>query len=344
MRSRAVSEPPIPRTRKSAASRTLRITSNASSTPKPTFLAMPYVSVVMPCFNHDRFVGESIQSILNQSHSQLQLIIVDDCSSDDSRQVILDFAKRDPRVTVVFHDRNRGASRSRNDGIRMAEGDFIAFCDADDLWLPNKLAVQLDQLHQHAGYGVAYCDATIVDETGRPVGSQRFSQMFPPPANPSGSLFADLCLRNFINTQTVMIRKDCLAHGDLFDEKIKWVEDWWCWISLSRRHLFYYSTQPLAMYRVHTQSTCVTQRAGYDANRYKVLRRVMKRCPELSPRAKAEIWYHMGVGLYHLGKGRLARRFFLRSLGASVRSRCTLRQCARAALRFLFGVPGRHYP
>jgi len=291
----------------------------------------------MPCFNHGRFVAASVRSILKQTHSQLELIVVDDCSSDQSREVILDFARRDPRVVAAFHDRNRGRSGSRNHGLRLAKGDFIAFCDADDLWFPEKLALQLDQLRRQPGYDVAYCDALIVDEHGV-ASSRRFSDLFPPPAAASGSLFGELCLRNFINTQTVLLRRSCVGAGDLFDERIQLSEDWWCWICLSRRHRFSYLSQPLGMYRVHSRSTAATERAGYNGNRYKVLRRVMKRCPELPPRARAEIWYHMGVELHYSGRPRLARRFLLRSLWASIGSRCGPRQCARAAARVLWGV------
>src|ERR1017187_4327252 len=102
---------------------------------------MPKVSVIMPCFNHARFVVESVSGILAQTHPDLELIIVEDCSSDNSWDVIRSLTAKDSRIKVIRHERNQGVSKSRNDGLCMATGQFIAFCDADDVWEYDKLRV-----------------------------------------------------------------------------------------------------------------------------------------------------------------------------------------------------------
>jgi glycosyltransferase involved in cell wall biosynthesis len=299
--------------------------------------SMPTMSVVMPCHNHGRFLAESVESILNQTYKQLELIIVDDGSSDDSRDVILALARKDSRIRVVLHDRNRGASNSRNDGVRAAQGDFISFCDADDLWMPEKLSVQLKILEENKRYDVVYSDAVIIDGNGANTG-QRFSQVYRLPRNPSGFLFKDLCLRNFINMQTVMLRRDCVQPGELFDERIRWVEDWWCWTRLSKQHLFFYSEQPLSKYRVHSRSTNVVQVRGVDANRYKVFKRTLKYYPDLDGMLRSQVWYHMGCCLLNLGRPRLARRFFCQALRISLRHLSTAPQCVRPLARLLWGI------
>jgi glycosyltransferase involved in cell wall biosynthesis len=274
---------------------------------------MPRVSVIMPCFNHALFVGESVEAVLAQSVADLELIIVDDCSRDDSRTVIEKYAGSDRRVRAIYHDTNLGASRSRNDGIRAAQGEYLAFCDADDVWMPIKLARQLEVLRKNPIHDVAYCDAEIVNERGIATG-KRFSNQFPIPGDGSGRLFHKFCTRNFVNMQTVVLRRECIMDGGYFDEKIKWVEDWWFWVRVSHRHSFVYTDEALAKYRVHSRSTGVVQQQGYKANRVKVFHRILRNYPEIPAELKSEIYYHMGVSLVGLGKRKCARRSFTRSM------------------------------
>ncbi|MHA3774167.1 glycosyltransferase [Verrucomicrobiota bacterium sgz303538] len=291
----------------------------------------------MPCFNHGRFIAESVEAVLNQTVREIELIVVDDNSSDDSHVRLTELASRDRRIKIIRHDRNRGASGARNSGLRLAKGAFVAFCDADDVWEPEKLATQLDLLAEKPEYGLTYSDAAIIDENGTRVGG-RFSDDFPPPQQPSGNLFNDLCSRNFINMQTVLIRRERLADGLFFDEQISWVEDWWHWIQLSRRVLFLYSPQPLAKYRVHSRSTAVTEKRGYHQNRFKVFKRILRFCPELSSAQRSETWYHMGRCLQCAGKVRMAREFFWKACATSIHERGAVRQCVRPVARLLWLV------
>jgi glycosyltransferase involved in cell wall biosynthesis len=274
---------------------------------------MPRVSVIMPCFNHALFVGESIEAVLAQSIADLELIVVDDCSKDDSRLVIEKYLNRDSRVRAIYHDTNLGAARSRNDGIRAAEGAYLAFCDADDVWMPMKLARQLELLEKHPTHDVAYCEAQIIDERGIETG-ERFSGEFPVPGNGSGMLFHAFCTRNFVNMQTVVLRRECIVDAGYFDERIKWVEDWWFMVKLAYRHSFIYTNEVLAKYRVHPKSTGRVQRGGYKANRIKVLHRTVRNYPGISAKLKSEVYYQIAVALRELGKKKYARRCFIRSM------------------------------
>jgi glycosyltransferase involved in cell wall biosynthesis len=303
---------------------------------------MPIASVIMPCFNHARFLRDSANGILGQSEPDLELIIVDDCSSDDSWEIIQAIAKLDHRVKAIRHPRNEGASRSRNDGLRVAMGKFIGFCDADDIWERNKLRVQIELLQANTDYHVAYCDTVIVDENGLATG-QRFSQRYAPPTNPCGRLFPELIRRNFINMQSVLLRKECVARVGSFDEGIKWVEDWWYWVKMSRHYQFLYSPEILAKYRVHRKSTNVMQKRGYCLNRYKVFKRVLRDFADLPGPAKAEIFYQMGCELYALGKGRAARHLFWDSIWAGGTDPRAFNILWRAAARMILAPCREHF-
>ena len=273
----------------------------------------PHISVILPCYNHECFVGEAVTSILGQSFQDLELIVVDDHSRDDSVEVLRAIVRNDSRLKLIVHDQNRGAARSRNDGLRVAQGEIVGFCDADDLWKPDKLERQVHLLRQHLDCDVTYCDSEIIDESGLPTG-ELFSQQFPLPPLPSGELFELFCTRNFINMTTVLARREALGTRLLFDESIKWVEDWWQWIRLSRHHRFVYEPAALASYRVHPASTGRTQKPGISRNRWKVCRRNLQTHQNMSPQLRSLVWYQMGLELCSMGKRARGCRFLLQAI------------------------------
>jgi len=297
----------------------------------------------MPCFNHAQFVVESVNGILGQTHRDLELMIVDDGSIDNSWEIIRNLMAGDSRIRGIRHVRNQGASKSRNDGLRAASGEFIGFCDADDIWEPQKLERQLDLLQTNPTYDVVYCDTIFVDENGSPTG-QRFSEYCQPPKPPSGGLFGELVKRNFVNIQGVLMRKKCIQQVGHFDEQVKWVEDWWYWVQLSRHHRFLYSPEILGNYRVHSHSTGFVQKRGYRVNRLKVFKRILRKYSDLSPAIKADILYKIGVDLYELGKLRIARRLFWKSVRLSMTDARAFSSLCRAMRRIIMFTGMRHYP
>jgi len=285
--------------------------------PDVNSIGHPKASIIMPCFNHSKFLTDSVNGIRRQTCQDLELIIVDDCSSDTSWERIQDMARQDTRIKTIHHTCNQGASKSRNDGLHMATGQFIAFCDADDIWECDKLRIQMNLLQNNPTFDVVYCDALFIDESGSLTG-MRFSERFPPPKSFSGRLFNDLVTRNFINIQSVLMRKECVQRAGYFDEGIKWVEDWWYWIRLSRDHSFLYTEEPLARYRVHSRSTNLVQKRGYCVNRFKVFRRILRSYSDLPNSAKSKVVFNMGAELCDLGKLRAGRRLLWNAVGLSM--------------------------
>lgn len=295
---------------------------------------MPAASIIMPCFNHGRFVEESTQAILGQTYADLELIIVDDCSTDSSWAVIQTLARKDPRIRAIRHEINQGAARSRNDGMRFANGEFIGFCDADDVWETTKLERQTNLLQNHPEFDVTYGDSIIIDEHGAPTG-ERFSHRFRPPHASSGWLFPRLLTRNFVNMQTVLMRRECFHRMGGFAEDIKWVEDWSYWITLSHAYRFLYKPAALSRYRVHAHSSNIVQRRSAAFNRIKVLRRILRTYPGLPLTARADILRNIGGELYDLGKPRAGRRLLWRVVGLIWPDPRTALCRARAFLRIL---------
>lgn len=124
------------------------------------------VSIIMPSWNTARFIGQSIESVLSQTYEKWELIIVDDCSTDDTDTVVIKYT--DPRIRYIKNEINSGAALTRNRAIREAHGEWIAFLDSDDLWAPQKLEKQINFM-QNKGYVFSYHEYVKIDEKGAPL-------------------------------------------------------------------------------------------------------------------------------------------------------------------------------
>ena len=131
------------------------------------------VSIVMPSYNSERFIAESIKSVQSQTYGDWELLVVDDCSADGTVAVVEAMAKEDRRIHVFSNERNSGAACSRNRALREAKGDWVAFLDSDDLWDPEKLERQLAFMRNN-GCSFSYTEYETVDENGSPLG-RRYS-------------------------------------------------------------------------------------------------------------------------------------------------------------------------
>ena len=267
----------------------------------------------MPCYNHSLFVTDSILGILNQSFCDFELIITDDCSTDGSKGIIETFAQKDLRIVPIYHDKRCGVSKSRNDALSVAKGDFIGFCDADDIWESDKLTKQINYLNSMPQYGAVHSDAIIIDENNKPTGDTFSSIHYEGPI-PRGNLFLKLCISNFINTQTVLVRKRCIENSGLFNEEFIYMEDWMYWVKIAQQNLIGYLNEPLARYRIHSGST------SHDKKKYSIYRIMGYRLlletynNEIPNSVRSQMEYAIGVDYLHLGNMVEAQSFFAKSI------------------------------
>lgn len=128
----------------------------------------PAVSVIMPAYNMERFVEQAIRSVIAQTFSDWELIVVDDCSNDGTWSILKKMAKEDSRIQVVRNERNQGAAMTRNRAFDLCRGSYVALLDSDDIWYPEKLAKQT-ALAQRTGADIIYCSYGIVDQNGEKI-------------------------------------------------------------------------------------------------------------------------------------------------------------------------------
>ncbi|MDA4127882.1 MAG: glycosyltransferase [Thaumarchaeota archaeon] len=210
----------------------------------------PRVTVIMPNFNESEFLGKAIESVIGQTMTDLELIIVDGHSTDDSVKIARSYAEGDARVRVIAVEARKGVSASRNIGIREAKGEAIAFLDSDDLYSRDKLEKQWAILRAQSDPVVVYCDRWKLDIDGKtiPPGSlQRRAG--------SGMIFGDFITRAFGHIHTVLVPRECLGRVGLFDESLSWAEDYDLLLRLARAYRFEYVDEKLYGYRKHPGNT-----------------------------------------------------------------------------------------
>lgn len=201
---------------------------------------MPKVSVVIPCYNAMRFLPETVDSVLKQTHQDFEIIIVNDGSSDNIEQWVN--ALKDERICLISQT-NQGQSAARNVGITKACGEYIAFLDADDLWHPEKLAKQVGILETNADVGLVYSWVLLIDEENKPL-----KKLWTISAE--GNVWKKLIEGNMIACGSVpMIRKACVDTVGLFGKFSFGCEDWDFWLRIAARYPFRVVKETLVYYR-----------------------------------------------------------------------------------------------
>ena len=217
----------------------------------------PLVSVIMPAYNAEKFIGESIQSVVDQTYANWELLVVDDGSTDKTADIVRAFAEQDSRVKYLSQH-NGGPGKARNTAIATSNGTLIAFLDADDLWLPEKLERQLQALDA-TNADVIYSNGLIIYEPGAIPGRTDFSIVA---GTTEGRKMLDiLLLQNRIPVQSVMVRKEASRDAGPFDESMQFYgcEDYELWLKLAiHGAVFHGMTEKLIKYRRHP--TAITHR------------------------------------------------------------------------------------
>lgn len=204
------------------------------------------VSVIIPTFKREKeIVQRAVQSVLAQTYHNLEVIIVDDSPADyQGSNSIKEFllSLNDNRILYIKHLNNRGANAARNTGIQRATGDYVAFLDDDDEWLPPKIESQIEKFND-SNIGMVYCPYFII-KNGEKKQHKTLLK--------SGDLFSELLRYNFIgSTSCVMIKRNCILDVGMFDVKLRASQDYDMYLRISEKYLINFVEEPLMHYHVH---------------------------------------------------------------------------------------------
>ena len=205
----------------------------------------PFISVIIPVYNGEKTIRETIDSVLNQTYSNLEIIVINDGSLDLTLNVI--YTIKDSRVKVFSYEKS-GVSISRNRGIERASGQFISFLDADDIWTPEKLEEQLKALQTNPQASVAYSWVDYIDENGDFFRHGNHITM-------NGNAYEQMLIQNILeNGSNPLIRRQALINIGNFDQSLKFAEDWDMWLRLASRYNFVTVPYAHVLYRTSSYS------------------------------------------------------------------------------------------
>jgi len=226
------------------------------------------VSVIIPTYNRANLLRDSIDSVLAQRYQEFQLIVIDDGSTDETEKTVSRF--RDSRITYRYQE-NMGQSCARNTGLRMAEGEYVAFLDSDNVWVDTRLQRHVALLQQNESY-----DAVYGISIPFPVRARNAQDQI---ERPSGWITRALLLRNFIPFNSVLIRKHLIDYIGGFDESLRSAEDYDLWLRVSVYGRFLSDPQVSTLYRITPGSISSNLSVNFEANR-NILRRFLAQHPD----------------------------------------------------------------
>jgi glycosyltransferase involved in cell wall biosynthesis len=210
---------------------------------KKTFQLTPLVSIITPLYNSEKYISKTVESVIAQTYQVWELIIVDDCSIDNSVEIVDSFIKKEDRIKLIRLKKNSGTAIARNLGIKKARGDYIAFIDSDDLWLPRKLEKQLRFMLENE-YPFSYSSYERIDQKGKFLGVVGI---------PKSVSYRQLLNTCYIGCLTVMLEK--AFFDDISFPLIRKRQDFGLWLKLLKEvDKAHGITECLAKYRVHNES------------------------------------------------------------------------------------------
>ena len=292
----------------------------------------PLVSVLMPTYNAAEFVGESIESVLAQTYEPIELLVVDDCSNDETAEIVEGYSRRYPeRIRFRRSSERAGPCRRRNDALELARGSLIAWLDHDDLWAPEKTAREVDVLLARPEVGLVYSGYEAFDsETREPVPwRDRESEA-------EGDVLVPLFVRGcFVGSLTALFRREVLTRRNLRmrETDFSFGDDYFLWLVLSLDWQVARIDEVLAYYRRHSENESLRLgETNFHLARIALLREFLAQYPEAKPRLGK--WRRRGIARHFLSAAFLeSRRSRFRAALAVARAYTIAPRYTRRVLR-----------
>lgn len=211
------------------------------------------VSIVMPNYNRQKYIGEQLSSLISQTHENWELIVVDDCSTDGSGEAIQEFIKNNGNRKIQFikNEKTLGVAKNFEKGLRLATGEYIAVCDSDDVWFPDKLKKEL-QFLKKGGYGMVYSDLVVVDENLKKIKKSFVKNFLSPFSNQKDDSFDELIDDNHITAPTILFSATFKNRLTPFSQY--GMQDYWIALMFSMFSSIGYLDEQTIYYRQHAEN------------------------------------------------------------------------------------------
>lgn len=244
------------------------------------------VTVITPTFNREKYLPEAIESVLNQTYQNLEFYIIDDGSTDNTKDIIKKYLTGN-RVRYSYQD-HRGTGPARNVGLKYSRGAFICFMDSDDIWVRDKIESQIELMTSYPGFDVVYGDIAFMDEYGN---------LLPTPATErySGIITDKLLIDNFVTNVTAMFRRKCYEELGGLDDNLPRSDDYDLYLRYSMRYKFLYHKKVCAKVRVMPNQLSANKIVRMDVNKFIVKRFINSNKNKLSETSIREALHHLHV-------------------------------------------------
>ncbi|MFW9264340.1 glycosyltransferase [Nostoc sp. CALU 546] len=253
---------------------------------------LPRISVIIPAYNSEKTIKQTIQSVLNQTFTNLELIVINDGSQDSTLEVVTQI--QDSRIKVFSYS-NAGGNVSRNRGLQLAVGEFVSFLDADDLWTPDKLHSQFKALQENVTAKVAYSWTDYIDTNGKCLLSGKR-------INVNGNAYDQLLLNNFLeNGSNPLISRKALITLGGFDESLNAAQDWDMWLRLASKFDFICVPSIQILYRISANSVS-SNLVRQEKTCLQVLEKAYKERPSLPDATRTTLKQSWNISLANLYK------------------------------------------
>ena len=200
---------------------------------------MPTVSVIIHTYNNEKFIAETVESVLNQTYKDYEIIVVDDGSVDGTRDALMPYMQK-----IRYHYKeNGGIASAKNAGIGLSQAEFVAFLDHDDLWVPDKLQLQMEHFNENPQIGLVYAKYTSFRD-GKELRTK-------PEKGYSGWIFKELLSKSFIQTSTVVVKRECLDAVGPYDETFSLGDEYDMFLRIAQKFQCGFVDKGLTRYRVH---------------------------------------------------------------------------------------------
>ena len=286
---------------------------------------MTKISIIIPTYNYAQYICEAIESVLNQTYKDFEIIVVDDGSTDNTKEVIKPYLNK----IKYIYQQNSGPSAARNRGIKEAKGEYIAFLDADDIWLAQKLELQIKFMEKEKEVGLIFSDMILFNEKGIIKNSFLkeklfFNKLSIKPLSFTEKVIYDnvfnaLLQENFIPTNTVIVKKECFNKVGFFDKTLFSVEDRDMWLRIGLFYDIGFINSPLVLTRFHETNISANQELALKS-RLKVMKKFLNysnlpiKSKKIIKQTINKIYFDLGYLYFTYEKFPLSRIYFRKFL------------------------------
>jgi glycosyltransferase involved in cell wall biosynthesis len=285
---------------------------------------MPKISIILPCYNGARWISQAIESVLAQTYEDFELVVVDDGSRDNSREIVSTYL-HDERIRYIYQE-NKGFSGALNRGIRESRGEFIGFIGQDDLYMPNKLQVQVQYFDEHKDADLVHSGYCSIDSNGRIIGvympNKLQVQYFDRYKDAKLSKFSSrqkmiryLFINNFIGFETVLVRRNCFDEVGLFDERMTGFSDHDMWLRIAGKFNIGYIDLILVKKREHKMQLSKMAFEECLQDEFLIASKAIKEYPFLKKDIRkklSNLYYRWGITMLEKGMNKEAKQKFFK--------------------------------